>query len=298
MKDSTPIRCPCCNATLTPGWADWHWRCPACHYEGATLQPAINDVDAQARIDETVRAQALRDLRETNFRQLLDWIARDLPPHPPDAPQRLLDVGAGQGWFVRLAREYHGAASEVTGIEPDAAARAIAQADGVALRAGFFPDCLMPQERFDAIVFNDSLEHMPDPGAMLRAARAHLQPGGLAAVTLPNSRGVFYRIASMLRRAGLRGPFERLWQTGLPSPHLHYFDPDNLARLAAAQGLTVVRRERQDSLRYRGLYARIAYARPGKAVSSVLIWLALLPLVAVLRALPGDIMVLVLRMRP
>jgi 2-polyprenyl-3-methyl-5-hydroxy-6-metoxy-1,4-benzoquinol methylase len=273
---------------------DWHWGCQTCGYEKATLQPVINNADAQAQIDETVRAQALRGLREASFRQLLDWIAHDLPSHTSDTPPRLLDVGAGQGWFARLAREQ----CDVTGIEPDDAARAIAQDNGVALRVGFFPDCLTPQERFDAIVFNDSLEHLPDPGAMLGAARAHLQPGGLVVVNLPNSRGVLYRIARTLRRAGLRGPFERLWQVGLPSPHLHYFDPDNLARLAAAQGLDVIRRARLDSLRYRGLYARIAYARPGKAASSVFIWLALLPLVAILRALPGDIMVLTLRSRP
>jgi 2-polyprenyl-3-methyl-5-hydroxy-6-metoxy-1,4-benzoquinol methylase len=273
---------------------DWHWRCQTCGYEKATLQPVINNTDAQAQIDEVVRAQALRGLREASFRKLLDWIAHDFPSHTSDTPSRLLDVGAGQGWFARLAREQF----DVTGIEPDDAARAIAQDNGVALRTGFFPDCLMPQERFDVTVFNDSLGHLPDPGAMLRAARAYLHPGGLVAVTLPNSRGALYRIARALQRVGLRGPFERLWQVGLPSPHLHYFDPDNLARLAAAQGLDVIRRARLDSLRYRGLYARIAYARPGKAASSVFIWLALLPLVTILRALPGDIMVLTLRSRP
>lgn len=295
MNDPTQTRCPCCNAALTPGLADWHRRCRICGYESAALQPVINDAAAQARIDETARAQALRGLREANFRRLLGWIAQDLPPCAPDVRPRLLDVGAGQGWFVRLARQWPQMRFDVAGIEPDAAARAIAQENGTTLRAGFFPAALVPQERFDAIVFNDSLEHLSAPGAMLGAARAHLLPGGLVVVTLPNARGALYRVACALRRMGLRGPFERLWQVGLPSPHLHYFDPDNLARLAAAQGLDVIRRQRLDSLRYRGLYARITYARPGKTASSVLIWLALLPLAAMLRALPGDIMALALR---
>ena len=272
-----------------------------CGYESATLPPVINDAAAQAQIDEAVRAEALHGLRVTSFLQLLDWITQNLSCRAftaqPAVPLRLLDVGAGQGWFVRLARQYSSPAFEVTGIEPDAAARACAQANGVILKAGFFPECLTAEERFNAIVFNDSFEHLPDPSTMLRAVRTHLEPGGIVAITLPNSCGVLYRIARMLQRAGLRGPFERLWQMGLPSPHLHYFDPDNLARLAAKQGLEEVRRERLDSLRYRGLYARIVYARPGKDRSSVLIWLALLPLVIFLRVLPGDIMVSVFRAR-
>jgi len=292
MKTNTHQTCPCCGAALRRGLCDWHWACPACAYESATLEAGINQADRHERIDESARSGALRELRQANFARLLALIESHLPALPPgQARARLLDVGAGHGWFVQAASARH----EVTGIEPDDGIRASAAAGGVTLMPGYFPDCLRDGQRFEAITFNDSLEHMPDPRAVLAAAHRHLAPGGLLVLNLPNAQGLFYRLARVLMRAGWRAPFERMWQKGLPSPHLHYFKPDNLSALARTCGFALVAQQALESLRLKGLYQRIALARRGAPVSSALLWLAVLPLLPIVRLAPGDIMVLVLR---
>src|SRR5690606_11668960 len=113
----------------------------------------------------------------------------------------------------------------------------------------YFPDALAPGERFDAIVFNDVIEHIPDIGRALAACRERLAPGGMLLLNLPSSSGVFYRASKLLRRLGVAGHFERMWQKGLPSPHLHYVDPTNLARLLDRAGFVPVRRGRLATLR-------------------------------------------------
>jgi len=139
MKTNTHQTCPCCGAALRRGLCDWHWACPACAYESVTLEAGINQADRHERIDESARSGALRELRQANFARLLALIESHLPALPPgQARARLLDVGAGHGWFVQAALARH----EVTGIEPDDGIRASAAAGGVTLMPGYFPDCL------------------------------------------------------------------------------------------------------------------------------------------------------------
>ena len=284
--------CVCCKNAMSLGLKSWHTQCPACAYEASSLDVAINVGGVRERINETARGDALRDVRAANFEQLLDLIRKLLPTATNGAKRRhLLDVGAGHGWFVQAAATEN----DVTGIEPDEGARAHAATSGTQLVAGLFPQCLAADELFDVITFNDSLEHMPDAGWALRAAYDHLAPGGLVVVNLPDSRGVFYKASRLLARIGWSGPFDRMWQLGLPSPHLHYFAPDNLSALARECRLELAGQQSLESIRVKGLYARISYARPGATLSSMLMYVALLPMVLFMRVAPSDIMVLVFR---
>lgn len=181
------------------------------------------------------------------------------------------------------------------GIEPDAAVGARAAARGLPVRAGFFPDVLEEGERFDAIVFNDVIEHIPDIRSALGALRQHLNDEGILILNLPSSRGFFYRFSKCVARLGWRMPFERLWQKDMPSPHVHYFSPANLARLVAGQGFELVDCAELSALRVRGLRERLNYA--GK-VSPVSLWLqyaAIMCAIPVLRVFPSDIIVCIFR---
>lgn len=89
---------------------------------------------------------------------------------------------------------------------------------GLPVRPGYFPDALTPDESFDAIVFNDVIEHIPDIASALDACNARLSENGLLVLNLPNSRGFFYRLSKIFARLGWRNPFNRLWQKDLPSP--------------------------------------------------------------------------------
>lgn len=281
--------CPCCGAGVQRGWTDWHFECRACGYEGSTLQPCINAAQPQAALDEGLRREALETLRQQNFEDLLRVVAR----HRRAGEDTLLDVGAAHGWFVKAALKTE-PPWQAQGLEPDAAVAAQAQAEGLPVVEGFFPQALQPGTRVHAITFNDVLEHLPDLPAMLAACRAHLQPQGLLVLNLPSSQGLFFRVARVLQSLGLSGPLRRLWQEGMPSPHLHYFNAANLTRLLQDHGFEVVEHSALVSIRREGLMARLRYDPRSRWMAPVLgplLWLA----VPLLQRLPPDILVLLAR---
>lgn len=106
----------------------------------------------------------------------------------PAWAKRILDVGCGAGAFAAaLKRERNGL--EVWGVEPDELAHATAsKALDHALRGRFDETLDLPEAHFDAIVFNDSLEHFPDHRPALRLALRLLTPAGVLVASVPNVR--------------------------------------------------------------------------------------------------------------
>jgi 2-polyprenyl-3-methyl-5-hydroxy-6-metoxy-1,4-benzoquinol methylase len=256
----------------------WSVACPACGYLASDLASHIDDATSSDILDEEKRELALASLRRRNFERIVDRIDSMTAP----GRRSLLEVGCAHGWFLDAAakRGY-----EVHGIEPDAPIGALASGKGHDVTTGFFPVSLPLGVRFDVIVFNDVLEHLSDPRAALAACLRHLEPGGLLVVNLPNSRGALFRLAALLDLIGFSGPFERMWQKGFPSPHLSYFHPDALTRLARREGFAEIYRGELDALDRRGLWQRMRLDRRSSLPGAALAWLgvtALMPLSGVL----------------
>ena len=274
------MECAICSARMRQSASRWRFDCPQCGFLASTLSPSIG-VDT-ATIDEQERERALVGIRHRTFAHLLDR----LEATGPLAQRRLLDVGCAHGWFLDLAKER---GYRVKGIEPDAAVAEVARAKGHDVVAGFFPQDLRPDERFDVIVFNDVFEHLPDPRAVLRATRERLNDGGQLLLNLPSSRGIVYRVANLLHGAGMRGPHDRLWQAGLPSPHLSYFHPEGLARLVTSASFDEVERGTLPLYDLRTLWSRLRFARGTSLPVAAATWLALASMSPFLRWLPADI---------
>lgn len=276
------MTCIVCGNTKVAGLAGWHARCPVCNYESGALSGAINDHSAVA-LDETDREAGLKALRLENFRTIVAYARR----HMTAARPRLLDVGSAHGWFLESAREQF----DVLGVEPDAVVGGRAAARGLPVRAGYFPDVLSDGERFDVIVFNDVIEHIPDIRSALSACCERLNGGGILILNLPSSRGFFYRLSKLFARLGMRGPFERLWQKGLPSPHVHYFNPRNLQQLVVGEGFALAEAAELPSLRAKGLLARLRCVGDVPALSLYFQYIVIMCAIPVLRIFPSDIIV-------
>lgn len=281
------MACIVCGTPQTAGLAGWHASCHECGYESAALQGAINEKSAGASVDEDERELGLKALRQENFRDIVDIAVRLAQP----GARKLLDVGCAHGWFLETARERF----EALGIEPDAVVGGRTAARGLPVRQGYFPDALEAGERFDIIVFNDVIEHIPDIRAALDACHARLEEGGLLILNLPNSAGFFYRLSKAFARMGWRSPFERLWQKDLPSPHVHYFRPANLERLVARHGFERLHSGELPSLRAKGLLERIRCAGNISGPSLYLQYAAVTCALPLLRLFPSDIIVSVFR---
>ncbi|MBZ2206745.1 class I SAM-dependent methyltransferase [Massilia soli] len=284
------MNCIVCGSMTSNGLAPWHTTCRYCDYESADLAAGINERNTHAGLDEGDRETALRALRVENFEAILDETIH----FAPAGANAILDVGCAHGWFLEAAR---GQFKHVLGIEPDAALSEQAMAKGLPVRAGFFPGVLEEGEAFDVIVFNDVIEHITDIHAALAACRERLTPDGLLILNLPSSRGFFYRLASVLARLGVRGPFERLWQKGLPSPHVHYFNHRNLSRLVSSSGFFPVHFFELPALRMRGLMERLRFTGQSNRAILWAQYVSIVCAIPVLSMFPSDAVVCMFRKR-
>lgn len=151
----------------------------------------------------------------------------------PLAGRTVLDVGCGAGLLAEpLAR----LGANVTGIDaaPEniAAARAHAEAGGLAIdyRAGGIE--AVAGERFDLVTCLEVIEHVASPAAFVRGLAEALAPGGLLVMSTPN-RTPFSRLAmiDLAERFGAipRGTHD--WD--------RFITPDELTAMLASEGLAV-----------------------------------------------------------
>ena len=150
---------------------------------------------------------------------------RRLAPFLPKAG-RLLEVGSYCGFFLDEARR-HG--WTVTGIEPSrwAVQYARATTSSEVIHGSFEHIAPTLGGSYDAIVSWDVLEHVRNPGDMLRSANALLRPGGVLAVSTLDIDSPFARITG------------RNWPWVMEM-HLQYFSAKGLARMFESAGFEML----------------------------------------------------------
>lgn len=155
----------------------------------------------------------------------------------PAASRSVLDVGCSSGAFGAYLRTVRDV-DRIVGVEPsiDAARAARSHYDYVV--HGSFPQDvskLRSETKFDAIYFNDVLEHMSEPRLALDATRDMLNPAGVLIASIPNVRHV-----SVVGPLLLRGQF-RYRSTGiLDSTHLRFFTRRSIVELFGDQQWVVI----------------------------------------------------------
>jgi hypothetical protein len=85
-----------------------------------------------------------------------------------------------------------------------------------------------------------------------------------------------FQTALILYRLGIRTPFERLWQKGFASPHLHYFNEHNLKTFFEKYGFAQQSSMPLSYYLVSGLWKRIRCKT--SFVVSIVSWLALVVL--------------------
>lgn len=171
----------------------------------------------------------------------------------PRARPSLLDVGAGTGSFLRLARE-SGQFGRLEGADLSPAnAEAFARA-GIPLYVGRLEDLdLVP---FDVVSGHHVLEHALDPNRFLDEIRRLLVDDGILHVIVPNEGGLTSRSKSFWSRRGLKPrPFSHL----SPEHHLTFFERGTLIRLLGKHGFRVLSCETRADAKLRGPWQRLVH---------------------------------------
>lgn len=153
---------------------------------------------------------------------------------------RLLDIGAGLGTFVALAKQ-DGWAVDGTEVS-ETAVRYALQRYGVELRLGQIEAMELGSGSYDVITLWHVLEHVPSPASTIARCHELLAPGGLLIMAMPNDGAAAYRLSSARRtvrrlRGSLPPRYVRLYP-GAES-HLSHFTPGTLRRRLARSGFAV-----------------------------------------------------------
>lgn len=139
--------------------------------------------------------------------------------------ERLLEFGSGYGLFLDAARQR---GFQVQGVELSKPALARSQKQGIDVYCGQLVDAPLTGP-YDVICGWDTIEHVPDPLAVLRRVRELIAENGTVAMSTP----YFSSLPSRLLR-------ERWW-TLKPAEHIWHYTPYTLRLLAARSGFTVTR---------------------------------------------------------
>lgn len=159
-------------------------------------------------------------------RRRLDREYRYLP-RMPRGGGRLLDVGCGNGSFLRIARSCGWSA---VGVDPDPRAVAGCRAQGFEVLCGGIEQLAGQENRFDVITLNHVIEHLHDPVSILAGCHELLKPGGRLWLETPN-----------IESSGLRR-FGENWR-GLEAPrHLVLFNYGSLCTALGSAGYANIER--------------------------------------------------------
>ena len=142
----------------------------------------------------------------------------------------VLIIGCGDG---ALARQIAQAGNRVVGIDTLPAPR---HADAFvrylhvdpAMRLDALPD--MQPGRFDRVILEDVLEHLPDPGRLLTECAASLKPDGLLLAAIPNVANISVRLSLLF------GQFPYTTRGILDQRHLRFFTHSTARTLLDASG--------------------------------------------------------------
>lgn len=115
------------------------------------------------------------------LRESLDVAFRHMPKVSPGL--QLLDVGAGNGDFLALARL---AGWQVRGVEPDPDAVAVCRDRGLDVLPGGIELLIKQGAQFDFITISHVIEHVHDPKLVITHAYELLKPGGCLYIDTPN----------------------------------------------------------------------------------------------------------------
>lgn len=162
-------------------------------------------------------------LRGYLYRRRFDYRVRRLERYLSEQPGRVLEVGCGDGSFLKHLAGRWLSARELVGVDPGLAPTPVVEGR-VRLIGGQF-ETMALDGTFQAILLYDVLEHVHDPLSVIREASVLLARGGKLVVQVPNWD-------SWWRRA-----FPRHWE-GLQVPrHMSFLTPASLKRLVESAGL-------------------------------------------------------------
>ncbi len=151
---------------------------------------------------------------------------REMAEFVPEDAHVILECGCGEGVFGAFVKEQRNA--QVWGIElhAPAAEKARTVLDNVLVGDVAVQLENVPDGHFDCVIFNDVLEHLVDPWAVLTTVKRKLSVNGVVVCSLPN-----IRFLKVLGDYVVRGEWHYDDHGICDRTHLHCFTGKSIRRL-------------------------------------------------------------------
>lgn len=167
--------------------------------------------------------EGIDDVRLNNFEKIFTILKDEIKED-----SKILEIGPGKGLFMKLAVSKK---IDITGIEPGIKESQNLTNQGYKIFNYEFPlKNFNIGDTYNFIIFNDVLEHIHISKLEEAIKQCHklLKKNGFLIINLPNSNGIFFRISALLKIFKINIFYDRLWQKNFSSPHMVYFNSNNL----------------------------------------------------------------------
>lgn len=154
----------------------------------------------------------------------------------PQKAKKVLDIGCSTGAFGRLLKEKRDDI-EVWGVEMHGPTAKEAKKHLDKVFTSSVEDAIdkLPQKTFDAIVFNDVLEHLIDPSVVLELIKPLLNKDGVVISSIPNVR-YYYNLTHMIFDKDFRYEDDGIRD----HTHVRFFTEKSIKRMYNETGYKVV----------------------------------------------------------
>lgn len=227
------VHCPLCGSGEAYPVLEWRARrmvrCNRCSLLYRNPRPTASTVRENYASERTSLGweERVADRRSHQFRRFVDSY--------PDRPGRLLDIGTGYGFFLKMAEER---GWEAIGVDLDPKGIAYAK-ERLRVNAvlGDLDNVRFPEGSFDLVTLWNVVECVPDPLELLRQVRPLLRKEGTVFIRTQNEawQRFSFKLTSLLPRLGWKRLFEKN-----PFPtfvfHMSSFSRSTLRRLIEQAG--------------------------------------------------------------
>lgn len=193
--------------------------------EMLVTQPVPKDLDkyydsddyiSHTDSDRTIFERLYHQVKQKNLKNKIQLIENQIVK-----PKNLLDIGAGTGDFLTIAKK-HG--FHIEGVEPNSKARDKAKAKEITLKAGLEK---LANDKYQVITLWHVLEHLPNLEAQIKKLKSLLDDDGILIVAVPNFKSWDAK------------HYKSNW-AGYDVPrHLSHFSKSSISRIFEKHGLKV-----------------------------------------------------------
>ncbi len=265
--------CQVCNGKLKK-INSYSFKCLDCNFYFSNLKPSVGQ-----------DVEGIESLRRKNFKKLIKQLLKyKIKP-------KILEIGSGDGFFVD---ECNNVDIKITGSEASLKSfKRLKLIYGERILKVHLPKPIKTDSVFDVVVFNDVFEHLEKINDVIEEVSLVLKDDGLIVLNLPTSDGIIFKISKFLMNFKVNVFYDRLWQKNSCSPHLSYFNKENLTKLFSKNGFIFLESGYLKTLEFNNL-DRFSNLYKSRILSALLtIFTSLFFFIQFI--LPKDIMYLILK---